>query len=207
MDGRRKAMDSRELAAGAPFLTRRSLLVITAAGAGLAIQGCRIPPSTRSPSPGRLQDPLPEEMLKPEETGTLKAAETETMWRLFADIGRRWKNGQLCLLTREGFADILDLKTQLVPSYLEEYRLTTRVLADLERESGPASAMDMLFAIPANAPATTIAGHIRRYTISELLRVQVSHGAFRSFGYVNYPGFAGGGYADPDHLPYRKASP
>ncbi len=158
------------------------------------------PPATPSPS-----EPLPPTLLFPERTGRLPDARQAVLAAIFADIGRRWRNAAYNPIDRQRFLSIAALKSAQTPSYLSEYLLATQTYLDWSAQHGPARAMDMLFAIPADASLTTVAGHVRTFTLSELLQLQVSQGAFRWLGYVNYPGFAGGRYNDPSRLPYRRA--
>ncbi|WP_257456113.1 hypothetical protein [Archangium lipolyticum] len=188
---------------GSELLSRRRLLVLgSAAGTGLLLWGCKDDPK---PAPFDPNAAVPEGLLDPENTGTLSAVEAASLWTVFSAIGTRWKNGGFCTIDQEGLREILDLKTTQTPSYFSEYQLIHRAYEQLSQQYGPERALDELFAIPADAPETTVAGHIRKYTLAELINLQVSHGSFRQMGYLNYPGFMGGTYNDPSHLPYRGA--
>jgi hypothetical protein len=185
------------------LLSRRQILALgTAASAGLLLWSCR---GDLRREPFKPEAALPEGLLEPTKTGTLSAAEAATMWTVFSYIGTRWKNGALCTIDEQELRYILLLKTEQTPSYYSEYQLAHRSYHQLSQQYGPERALQELFALPADAPAGTVAGHIRKYTLAELIKLQVSHGAFRQLGYLNYPGFPGGTYDDPSHLPYRRA--
>lgn len=148
--------------------------------------------------------PLPEGMLAPEQTGMLTAVELASLWQIFEHIGKRWNSGSFCTIDSESkLAEILSLKTLQSPSYLAEYQLAHELLTGLTQQHGPEQALDQMFEFPVDAPTTTVAGHVRMYTLSELIRLQVTQGGFRVLGYLNYPGFEGGPMDDPDNLPYR----
>lgn len=204
------------------MMSRRQLLEAGAlVGVGLLTWGCGDNYSPGSPDGGGSPDDsdaqppdnlLPvdpsatvaEGLLAPEDSGTLDAAALASLWQLFAEIGRRWESGAMSTITSEAaLGDILALKTMETPSYYTEYRLAHGVLVHLTGEYGADQALDMMFAFPADAAADTVAGHIRTYTLAELLRLQVAYGGFRRFGFTNYPGFAGGPLDTPDALPYQ----
>ncbi len=159
-----------------------------------------------APSPSALPaEPLPTTLLFPERTGRLPPERATALGVIFDDVGRRWRNAAFNRIDRAQLLSIVALKTGRTPSYLSEYLLATQTYLDWAARHGPARALDLLFAIPADAALTTVAGHVRTYTLFELLKLQVSQGTFRSLGYVNFPGFAGGRYNDPARLPYRRA--
>jgi hypothetical protein len=144
-----------------------------------------------------------EAMLSPEDTGVLTGMEVAALWSLFEQIGRRWQNGSYCLVdSQEALAEILALKTQQVPSYYAEYRLASQVLNGIAQQQGADQTLEAVLGFPTDAPAT-VGGHVRTYTLTEFLRLQVKQGGFLVLGYRNYPGFEGGTMEDPKNLPYR----
>jgi hypothetical protein len=185
------------------------------AGAGLLAWGCSSPagsavdaglPDGAEPDGPPVVDPgadVGEAMLSPEERGTLTAVEVAALWTLFEQIGRRWQNGSYCLIdSQEALAEILALKTQTVPSYYAEYRLASQVLSGIAQQQGADQMLEAVLGFPVDAPAT-VGGHVRMYTLSEFLRLQVTQGGFLVLGYRNYPGFEGGTMEDRKNLPYR----
>jgi hypothetical protein len=203
--------------AGLVWLPSRRWFLKTGAitGAGVLALGCGSPgqpaadaglPDAAEPDGPPVVDPgddVGEPMLSPEETGTLAEVEVAALWALFEQIGQRWQNGSHCLIDRqEALAEILALKTQQVPSYYAEYRLATEVLNAIAQQQGADQVLEAVLAFPTDAPAT-VGGHVRTYTLSEFLRLQVTQGGFRVLDYRNYPGFEGGTMEDPKNLPYR----
>lgn len=175
------------------------------AGWGLRDARASEAPPSPSPSPATPVEPLPPTILEPQRTGTLAPERADLLFAIFADIGRRWDNAAFNRVDRNEFLRVTALKTRRAPAYLTEYELATQLLTDWTARYGRARALDILFAIPADAALTTVQGHVRTFTLSELLRLQVSQGTFRKLGYVNFPGFAGGRYNNPARLPYRRA--
>lgn len=185
------------------------------AGAGLLAWGCGSSggpaadaglPDAAAPDGPPVVDPgadVGEAMLSPEEIGTLTGVEVAALWTLFEQIGRRWQNGSYCLIdSQEALAEILALKTQQVPSYYAEYRLASEVLNGIAQQQGADQFLEAVLGFPTDAPAT-VGGHVRTYTLSEFLRLQVTQGGFRVLGYLNYPGFEGGTMEDPKNPPYH----
>jgi hypothetical protein len=185
------------------------------AGAGVLAWGCGSSgspaadaglPDAAGPDGQPVVDPgedVGEAMLSPDQTGTLTEAEVAVLWALFEQIGQRWQNGSYCLIdSQEALAEILALKTEEVPSYYAEYRLASQVLNGVAQQEGADQTLEAVLGFPTDKPSTA-GGHVRTYTLTEFLRLQVTQGGFRVLGYLNYPGFEGGTMEDPKNLPYR----
>ena len=150
---------------------------------------------------------LPEgmEMRSPNKVATLKAKDFQQLWSIFNWIGRKWDDKEFCLVGEKELKSTLSLKTSSIPSYFTEYCEAAKILRCLTAELEEQKALEQLFFVPADTTNfySTRLGHIRQFVITEFIRYQVSQGAFRKFGYMNYRGYAGGPYSDPARLPYR----
>jgi hypothetical protein len=144
-------------------------------------------------------------MRNPNQVGSLHSRDFRELWSIFYYIGRKWEDGQFCIVNEKGLTHALRTKTIFMPSYLTEYRKAAEILRCLKTELDEQKALEQLFFVPPGVSTffSSRLGHIRKFVISEFIRYQVSQGAFRKFGYVNYRGYSGGRYADPSHLPYR----
>jgi hypothetical protein len=155
--------------------------------------------------PTTLDAPLPPSLLQPEVPGILREEDKDIVLRCWGRIAERWATVESIAMTAVGLNDVLDLKTREPPSYYTEYMLALRIYRALVPTHGDDGALDAL--LTCSEPSGTAGWHVQTYFVSELIFLQVSvAGAFSSFGYVNYPGWTGGSYNDPDHLPYRVAS-
>lgn len=151
------------------------------------------------------QLPEGEKMRSPEKVGVLRFKQFRELWSIFAFIGRKWEDSKFSPVKEGGLRRVLRAKTIGTPSYLTEYREAVHIHRCLRTELGEQKALEQLFYVPAGAKDffSSRLGHVRKFVITEFIRYQVSQGAFRKFGYVNYWGFTGGPYNDPKHLPYR----
>jgi hypothetical protein len=137
----------------------------------------------------------------PQLTGSLRSDEVRDLWKIFEHIGTTWDNEDLTTIdSRQDLERILDLKTEIVPSYLTEYREAVRIFRNLRAQFGEQEALRRILFEEPDA-------RLRQYVVVEFLRLQVAAGGFLRFGgYRNYPGFPGGPFNDPSHLPYRPIS-
>lgn len=138
----------------------------------------------------------------PDVIGELKGSEYALLWLLFSHIGHT-RGSSENTLDECAFREIVNVKITVRPSYLTEYLVFCRHFESLCESQGLSAALESVLAIPDDAP-NTMAGHIKFYTVREFSYLWAFSGGFRDFGYFNYPGYSGGEYSDPNHLPYRR---
>ncbi|PZR30462.1 MAG: hypothetical protein DI526_22430 [Caulobacter segnis] len=142
--------------------------------------------------------PLP----SPKVTGVLDQADIDQLWSIISYIGEAWRLAARSTLDRSRFKDLVALKTTQTPSYYTLYRMTTALYTSLSRQYGPKGALAYLYTPnPASPPQNWEV--VRAWAIQEFANLYVSQGAFRAYGWWLFPGFAGGPFDDPNHLPYR----
>ncbi len=135
-------------------------------------------------------------MYNPRTTGLLRDEQKDALWSIFDHIGVRWQNAAFNAVTRTEFDRILDLKTTQTPSYLAEYVSAVNLLGTLASRTGDiGSAVEELF--EGAGSDGLLQQHAHTYVVSEFIMLQVACGGFRKWGYVNYPGYAGGGFGHP----------
>lgn len=112
-----------------------------------------------------------------------------TGWELDIDI-----DAYLPRLRRD-----LGVKTGEVPSYLSEYRSAAALVDALTADDPEQAWTTLLFAeFPDVDLAPTRLGRARRLVFAEIIAHMIPiSGSFKSFGIVNYAGFAGGSFAHP----------
>jgi len=100
----------------------------------------------------------------------------------------------------------LDVKAGKEPSYLTEYEHAAGLARLVQKESEtPEQAWSVLLfsSIDSETPDSTGLGRARCFVFAEIVAHQVAlSGGFRSFGLLNYRGWAGGPFADPES--YRR---
>ena len=126
------------------------------------------------------------------EVGILSQQEFDSLFSLCEFIDESWKFGTNLAVYREQLRTDLELKTNLEPSYLAEYRSALELL-ELANADWPS----LLFSeTDTEEFSWTRLGRARQFVFSEIIRHQVPiSGAFKSFGLVNYRGYFGGPYA------------
>jgi hypothetical protein len=144
------------------------------------------------------EPPLP----SPEVTGSLQAAELATLYSIANYAGTIWALGSQSAFGADEFTGFVNLKTQQTPSYYTVYQQTLSLYAALVAQLGVDGALVYLYTPnPASPPQDWDA--VRYWSVQQYLILYVTSGNFRSYGWLNFPGWMGGPYNDPSHLPYR----
>jgi hypothetical protein len=146
--------------------------------------------------------PLP----NPGETGTLDTGSVATLFQIFSFVGTNWNiAGQSSVNLAQFTNGFINLKTNQTPSYLTAYRNALEFYATLVNSLGTEVALQYLYssAPPQPPPVWYLT---RAWTIQEFIKYYVSQGAFRTYGWMLYPGFGGGPFDNPNALPYRPAA-
>ncbi len=180
---------------------RRTILKVGAAGAlGVALsplvelQDFLIRAASAAAKP-----PLP----FPNETGTLDAASVAKLYQIIGYAGIKWQIAGYFNLNLAGFTSIVNLKTTRLPSYWTVYQMTTKVFADLIAKLGSVEAALEYLYTPDPPSPPQYWDVVRAWVIQEFLNLYITQNSFKAYGWLNYPGFVGGPYNDPNHLPYR----
>jgi len=139
-------------------------------------------------------------------TGTLNEKAFDVLAGLCAYIDRGWGlSADLGSYVTRLRGD-LDLKTGKEPSYLTEYEHAAGLARRVRKQSETSEQAwsTLLFSpIDSETPESTGLGRARRLVFAEIVTHQVAlSGGFRSFGLLNYRGWAGGPFADPES--YRR---
>ena len=133
----------------------------------------------------------------PEKTGLLGDEDMQDLWSIFDFIGTHWGTWQDCHITTvQDLKPIIDLKTDMQPSYLTEYQETLVLFRAWRSDVGEEAALQRLFALEASSP-------VQQYVLFEFIKLHVSQGGFHTFGYVNYQGYMRGAFNNRARLPYR----
>ena len=161
---------------------------------GLTLTPFLIQQANRLASP----PPLPD----PELTGSLSANEIDTLYSIAIYAGTKWQLTGQSAFDKAEFEGFLCYKSQQTPSYFTAYKDTLALYQTLVAEIGAEAALDYLYTPnPSTPPADW---DVTRYwAIRQFLILFVTSGNFRSYGWVNFPGWMGGPYSDPSNLPYR----
>jgi hypothetical protein len=132
------------------------------------------------------------------EDHVLTAAQRESLWEIFVEIGRCWGNfDDDSASIHSSWAEFIEAKTQSPPSYIGEYANAVVVVQELVLMYGKDQAFTQLFlhsGVPDGPPTTRLA-HVKRYVIDEFIRVQIVAGGFKGFvtpSPINYNGYIGG---------------
>ncbi|MCW3074648.1 MAG: hypothetical protein JWP69_1717 [Flaviaesturariibacter sp.] len=143
--------------------------------------------------------PLP----NPGTTGSLVPGDITTLYNIASYTGFFWDiPNSFSAFTLEELTEFVNLKTQIQPSYFTVYNQALSLYQLLSNEFGPQGALSFLYTPnPLYPPPNWDA--VRWYVIQEFLSMFITSGNFRFYGWVNYPGWMGGPYNDPSHLPYR----
>lgn len=130
----------------------------------------------------------------------------ESMWKLFLEIGKFWKNNDHPEDMKSNFIVFISNRIQLNPNYINEYKNAAEVIEELVAELGEKEGYKKLFTDPqANiSPPTTKLARARQLVSNEFVALQLALGGFKSFGEAkNYLGYIGGANIE-GHTPYRK---
>ena len=147
------------------------------------------------------EQPLPEIALRgPGHTGRLSESQLTQLWEIFDHIGKAWGNRELCTIQNlQQFEPIITLKTTQAPSYLTEYHRALEIFQGFCKDHDPQQALHRLYFEHRDE-------HLKRFVITEFLRLHIAHGSFRFLPYHNVVGFTGGPFSNDDQLPYRSLS-
>lgn len=184
----------------ADTFNRRGMLTRGAAfGVGLALPPFLGFPHFAQAQQGGTPPPLP----APDTTGTLPATTIQALYSIAMYPAKKWSVTGYSAFDLNEFTGFANLKTQKKPAYYTAYNETFALYTLLVQKLGsPDAAMDFLYTPkPATPPPNWEA--VRFWAIQEYLILFITSGNFRSYGWVNYPGWMGGPYNDPSHLPYR----
>lgn len=144
--------------------------------------------------------------IDPERVGEASDSALDDLIGLCDFVDRGWELGAEMERYRDRLRADLRVKTVERPSYLSEYESAARLVRIVRRESAsPDQAWaTLLFSkIDSRVPEQTRLGRARRLVFGEIVTHQVAlSGGFRSFGVVNYTGWAGGPFAD--ELSFRR---
>jgi hypothetical protein len=144
--------------------------------------------------------PLP----NPNTTGTLAAGDMQTLWTIITFVGTYWNISQYSTLSYGEFQYYMNLKTQQTPSYYTAYQQALALFAQLVQQYGSQSAaLVALYSPTPPNPKPANWDVVRFWVIQEFLTLYVVRGAFKAYGWWLYPGFGGGPFSNPNHLPYR----
>ncbi|WP_411380050.1 hypothetical protein [Pseudomonas sp. MPB26] len=127
------------------------------------------------------------------------------LWSLFGFIGQRWGTAADCQMPQQQFQQALQWQMQRDPSYLGYYRQTIaeyKVL--LQQYHQPTLALAALIDQNPYAPSNPSA--VANYVLLEFMRWNIAFGGFKTFGYMNYNGWMGGGSFLNQPPPYRALS-
>ena len=138
----------------------------------------------------------------PDLVGSLSKTEIATLYGIALYPAKKWNVTGHSAFDQAEFTSFVNYKTRQTPSYFTAYKQFLALFAALEQKLGSDKAMDYLYTPdPGTPPANWET--VRYWGIQEFLILFVTSGNFRSFGWVNFPGWMGGPYNNPDKLPYR----
>jgi hypothetical protein len=130
----------------------------------------------------------------------------ESMWNLFVEIGKFWKNNDHPEEMKSNFIVFISNRIQLDPNYVNEYKNAAEVIDELIEELGKREGYKKLFTdAQANiSPPTTKLARARQLVSNEFVALQLALGGFKAFGGAeNYLGYIGGANIK-GQTPYRK---
>jgi len=146
--------------------------------------------------------PLPD----PGRTGDVTPQQLNSLWEIITFVGTNWDISAQSKLTQQAFEGFVGAKTGAVPSYYTVYAMADAMLSQLVQNLGSLNAaLAYLYTPdPPNPPENWDV--VRFWVVQEFATFYVVQGAFRTYGWALYPGFGGGPFDDPSHLPYRPMS-
>jgi len=178
---------------------RRTLLK---AGAGLGL-GLAFQPFLSLHGFALAKQGTPPPLPSPNVTGTLSAVNIQTLHTIAMYPAKKWQVTGHNAFDLNEFTFFANVKTQKEPSYFTAYNQTISLYNTLVQKLGSADAAMNFLYTPDPATPPQYWDVARNWAIQEYLILFVTSGNFRSFGWANYPGWMGGPYNDPSHLPYR----
>jgi len=152
-----------------------------------------------------LQDENAPPLPSPDQTGTLQPTDVDTLYQITLYPQKKWSiDSQQNDLDPTVFTNFINFKTQEEPSYYTAYSQTLMLYNALVNQFGSADqAMDYLYTPNPQTPPQNW-DVVRNWAIKEFLLLFIISGNFRAYGWMNFPGWMGGGpFNDPNHLPYR----
>ncbi|ETW97597.1 MAG: hypothetical protein ETSY1_21980 [Candidatus Entotheonella factor] len=125
--------------------------------------------------------------------------QSEVLWTVFGYIDSHWDVNTEMSKTR--FEQALASQVGLDPVYQLRYDETAAAYqAELEQHGNIEAALEALYSKnTAPKPAQPDVAQV----LGEFMKWNVAFGGFRSFGYMNYPGWTGNGSFLNDPPPYR----
>ena len=142
--------------------------------------------------------PLP----SPDRVGALSKSEIETLYSIAQYPAKKWNVSGHSAFDAAEFTSFVNYKTQQTPSYFTTYQVFLVLYNDLEQKMGSDGAMNYLYT-PDPSPPPANWEIVRFWAIQEFLILFVTSGNFRSYQWVNFPGWMGGPFNNPNKLPYR----
>jgi hypothetical protein len=145
----------------------------------------------------RQAPPMPD----PQATGQLPQDVLDDLGQMLSYVAVNWQISPT--LPPGNFLAMIALKTGQTPSYLTVYGMASALFRQLTAQLGSAdAALAYLYApSPADPPANWAV--VNAWVMNEFTTLCVSQGGFATYGWALYPGFQGGPFDDPSHLPYR----
>lgn len=124
------------------------------------------------------------------------------LWSLFGFIGQKWGTAADCQMPQQQFQQALQWQMQRAPAYLGYYRQTiAEYQALLQQYHTPTFALAAL--INQNPYSSSNPSPVANYVLLEFMRWNIAFGGFKTFGYMNYNGWMGGGSFLNKPPPYR----
>ena len=170
-------------------LTRRHLLYASLSGAVAAAGGFAWSkrPLLRVPHGwvGYTEKPVVE--LFPSEVGLLTDADKDVLWELMNGLARLW---DMDPGIKASFVRLVDLKTNIAPSYLAEYQSAVKRFTELRKASSPEKAARILLLGQKDSDEAAV--HARVHVMQEFVVRLLVSGGFRKFSLGKWRGYSGG---------------
>lgn len=128
--------------------------------------------------------------------------DTEALWAIFDFIGTNWDNAGFCAMTQAQFVEVVNWQAQRDPQYAGYYATAVSEYQELLAQYG-GDQQEALTALYAQNQAPYSNPAVGQCVLLEFMRWQVAFGGFKSFGYMNYTGWMGGGSFLTVPPPYR----
>lgn len=145
-----------------------------------------------------VKPPLP----SPGLIGALSGTEIALLYKIALYPATKWNVTGHSAFDPAEFTSFINYKTQQTPSYFTAYQELLELFTALEKKLGGDKAMDYLYTPDPDTPPANWEV-VRYWGVQEFLILFITSGNFRSFGWVNFPGWMGGPYNNPGALPYR----
>lgn len=132
----------------------------------------------------------------------LNDTQTDVLWSIFVYIGENWGTAANCSMPQAQFHQALQWQLQRDSAYLGYYQQTIAEYQRLLAQYGsPPPALAALLA--ENRYQSSNPSNIANFVLLEFMRWNIAFGGFRTFGFVNYNGWMGGGSFLQTPPPYR----